>query len=248
MGVLALSFSVVAYIVFFATFLYFIGFVGGEIVPVLRLPKTLDWGPAYFGSGAPVLTNIGLLLLFGVQHSVMARTGFKRALTKLVPPALERSVYVLASVAVLVILFLGWTPMPSIVWSVQADLWRIALSAVFWLGFGLVLASTFQISHFELFGLAQGWRRLKRQATPAPEFRTPPLYQFVRHPLYLGFLIAFWATPVMTAGHLLFASVWTAYILVAIGYEERDLISVFGEKHRTYMEKTPTILPFGRRR
>lgn len=248
MGAFALVFSVVAYVAFLLSFVYFIAFVGVDNFPVVRAAKTLDWGSSFIGAGPPVLINIGLLLLFTIQHSVMARPGFKRAITRVVPEAIERSVYVLASVAVLVILMAGWTPMPSVVWSIEAGFWKIALTALFWLGFGLVLVSTYQISHYELFGLAQGWRRATGKPTPTSEFRTPALYRVVRHPLYLGFLIAFWATPVMTAGHLLFASVWTAYILIAIGYEERDLLSVFGEKYRAYMEKTPAILPFGRRR
>ena len=248
MGPMILLFSVVVYVVFFATFLYLIAFVGGGMIPVVDVPKTLDAGGSIFAGAPAALVNIGLLLLFGLQHSVMARPGFKAAITRIVPHAAERSVYVLATVVVLCALYAGWIPMPAVVWSVEAGLWSGVLTALFFFGFGLVLLSTFQINHFELFGLLQGWLGFRAKTAPAPAFRIPFLYQFVRHPLYLGFLFAFWATPTMTTGHLLFAAVWTAYIFVAIGYEERDLIAVFGEKYREYMEKTPAILPFGKRR
>lgn len=248
MGPVVLLFSVVVYLAFFAAFLYLIAFVGGDMIPFLRAPKTLDWGTSIFAGAPPALVNVGLLVLFGLQHSIMARPGFKRGLTKIVPHSMERSVYVLATVVVLVVLYAGWSPMTGVVWSVESPLWSGVLTAVFFAGFGLVLVTTFLINHFELFGLLQGWMRMKSKEMPPPEFRTPALYGFVRHPLYLGFLVAFWATPQMTTGHLLFAAVWTAYIFIAIGYEERDLIGVFGEKYRDYMARTPSILPFGKRR
>ncbi len=248
MGPVILLFSVIVYLVFFAAFLYLIAFVGGDMIPIISVPKTLDAGPSIFEGYPAALVNIGLLILFGLQHSIMARPGFKKGLTKIVPHAAERSVYVLATVLVLVLLYAGWIPIPGVVWSVESTLWSGVLSAVFFLGFGLVLLSTFLINHFELFGLLQGWIKFKGKSMPEAEFRTPVLYRFVRHPLYLGFLLAFWATPTMTAGHLLFAAIWTAYIFVAIGYEERDLIGLFGEKYRTYMASTPSILPFGKRK
>lgn len=248
MGPVCLLFSIVAYVIFFAAFLYLVAFVGSDMIPFIRAPKTLDWGASIFPAAPPALINIGLLVLFGLQHSIMARPGFKRGLAKIVPDAAERSVYVLATVVVLVLLYAGWAPMTDIVWSVEPGLWRGVFTAVFFIGFGLVLLSTFLINHFELFGLRQGWMRFRNKQAPPPEFRIPVLYNIVRHPLYLGFLLAFWATPHMTTGHLLFAAIWTAYIFVAIGYEERDLIGVFGEKYRDYMAKTPSILPLGKRR
>lgn len=248
MGILALGYSVVVYLVFFVTFLYLIVFVGGDALAFLGAPKTIDAGPSIFPAGPAALVDIGLLLLFGLQHSVMARPGFKRAWTKIVPKAMERSTYVLATVAVLVLLYAGWRPIPAVVWSEQGSILSQALTILFILGFGIVLLATFLINHFELFGLQQGWLALRRREAAPPVFRTPLFYHLVRHPLYLGFLIAFWATPHMTAGHLLFAGVWTAYIFIAIGYEERDLIGVFGDKYREYMAKVPSIIPLGRRK
>jgi protein-S-isoprenylcysteine O-methyltransferase Ste14 len=248
MGSVVLAYSVVVYAIFFAAFLYLIAFVGGDLIPFVNVPKTVDAGDSLLAGWPAAIVNIGLLILFGLQHTVMARPGFKRGFTKIVPPAMERSTYVLATVVVLVLLYTCWIPMPEIVWQTTSPIWSGVLTALFFIGFGLVLLSTFLINHFELFGLMQGWLRLKNQQAPAPEFRTPFLYGFVRHPLYLGFILAFWSTPMMTAGHLLFAAVWTVYIFVAIGYEERDLISLFGDKYRDYMAKTPSILPLGKRK
>lgn len=248
MGPVALIYSIIVYLVFFATFLYLIAFIGGDMTAWAGLPKTIDQGPSQFAGAPAALVNIGLLLLFGVQHSVMARQGFKKAWTKIVPPSMERSTYVLATVVVLWIMFLGWQPMSGVVWSVTSPLWAGILTALFFAGFGIVLLSTFLINHFELFGLLQGWFKFKGKEPSAPKFVTPSLYKFVRHPLYLGFLIAFWSTSHMTTGHLLFSAIWTAYIFVAIGYEERDMIALFGEQYREYIMKTPTILPFGGRK
>jgi methanethiol S-methyltransferase len=248
MRFIALAYGGVCYAVFFAAFLYLIAFVGGDVIPYVRVPKTLDWGGSSVPEAFGVIANIGLLLLFGLQHSVMARPGFKRAWTKLVPESAERSTYVLTTTAVLILLFAYWTPIPAIVWETRDPMWSALLTALFFLGFGLVLLSTFLINHFELFGLAQVWRTFNKQQAPAPVFKTPMLYTSVRHPLYLGFLVAFWATPVMTAGHLLFAAIWSAYIFVAIGYEERDLIALFGDKYRQYMARVPMIIPLGRRK
>lgn len=248
MGPVILLFSVIVYLVFFAAFLYLIAFIGGDMIPIVSVPKTIDSGSSLLAGYPAALVNIGLLLLFGLQHLIMARPGFKKALTKIVPHAIERSVYVLATVVVLVILYAGWIPMSGVVWSVDSALWSGVLTAIFYLGFGLVLLTTFLINHFELFGLMQGWLSFKKAAAPEPVFCTPVLYNQIRHPLYLGFILAFWATPYMTVGHLLFAAVWTAYIFVAIGYEERDLVGIFGEKYRAYMASTPMILPFGKRR
>lgn len=248
MGIVAFVYSIVAYLVFFAAFLYLIAFVGGDMLAFLGAPKTVDAGPSQFAGAPAALLNIGLLLLFGVQHSVMARQSFKRQWTRIVPSAMERSTFVLATVIVLVILYAGWQPMPSVVWSVEAPIWSGLLTALFFVGFGIVLLSTFLINHFELFGLQQGWMRIKNKEAPKSKFVTPMLYKYVRHPLYLGFLIAFWATPHMTVGHLLFSAIWTAYIFIAISYEERDMITVFGDQYKEYMAKIPAILPFGARK
>jgi protein-S-isoprenylcysteine O-methyltransferase Ste14 len=177
----------------------------------------------------------------------MARQGFKAKWTKLVPPPVERSTYVLATTALLVLLYVYWTPIPAIVWEVRDPAWSVLVTAAFYFGFGLVLLSTFLIDHFELFGLSQVWRYFQGQPQAAPGFKTPMFYKDVRHPLYLGWVISFWATPVMTAGHLLFASLWTIYIFVALGYEERDLMHRFGDQYRDYMRRVPMIIPWGRR-
>ncbi len=248
MGVVILLYSVVAYVLFFLAFLYLIVFIGGSALPFLSAPKTVDAGLSPATGVPPILLNLGLLLLFGLQHSIMARPGFKRALSKILPAPMERSTFVLATVAVLVLLYLFWTPMPAVVWSVDSPLWSGLLTTLYFAGFAIVLVTTFLINHFELFGLLQGWQAQQKKPMPTGEFRTPSLYKLVRHPLYFGFILAFWSTPHMTVGHLLFAAVWTAYILIAIGYEERDLLEHFGEKYRAYMQKTPMILPFGHRR
>jgi protein-S-isoprenylcysteine O-methyltransferase Ste14 len=245
MKVITLAYGGICYAVFFAAFLYLVAFVGGDILAFAQAPKTLDWGASPVPASLAALVNVGLLLLFGVQHSVMARQSFKRGWTKIVPKSAERSTYVLVTTAVLVALFYCWTPMPAIVWAVNDPLWSGVLTVLFFLGFGLVLLSTFLIDHFELFGLAQVWRRFNNRQDAAPTFHTPLFYKNVRHPLYLGFLIAFWATPTMTAGHLLFAAIWTGYIFVAIGYEERDLVRLFGDQYRQYMARVPMIFPFG---
>lgn len=245
MGVLALGYSVVVYLLFFAAFLYLIPFMGGEMTSFIPAPKTLDAGASPAAGAPAALINIGLLVLFGLQHTIMARGGFKRGLTKVVPWAMERSTYVLATVVMLVLLYVFWIPMPGVVWSIEAPLWAGLMMTLYFIGIGLVLLSTVLINHFELFGLQQGWYAFKKKEWPKPEFRTPSLYKYIRHPLYLGWIMAFWATSYMTVGHLLFASVWTIYIFVALGYEERDLVHVFGDKYREYMAKTPAILPFG---
>ena len=248
MGVIALLYGVICYVVFFATFLYLVVFVGGDALSAfVSAPKTIDAGDA-LGVFAPApFQNIALLLLFGVSHSVMARPGFKKWWTKIVPPAIERSTYVLVASAALILMYHYWRPMPHDVWTLTGGLGTV-MTALYFIGFGIVLLSTFLINHFDLFGLKQVWLRFKNaEAKPSP-FGTPLLYAFVRHPLYLGFTIAFWATPSMSIGHLLFASVMTIYIFIAIGYEERDLIAHFGEDYRKYMERVPSLLPIGGRK
>ena len=247
MGLVILVYGVIAYLVFFGTFLYLIAFIGGDMTAFVHAPKTLDWGPSPIEGAPAALVNIGLLLLFAVQHTLTARQGFKTWLMKIIPPAAERSTYVLLSSLLIIALYVYWIPMPQVVWQADAG-WDIALTVLFFIGFGLVLLATFLINHFELFGLEQTWYRFQGREAPTPKFHTPLLYQHVRHPLYLGWMIAFWSTPMMTVGHLLFAAVWTIYIFVAVGYEERDLVRLFGDKYRQYMARVPMILPFGRRK
>lgn len=232
-----LIYGVIAYLVFLASFLYAVGFVGGFLVP-----KTIDSGSA--GAGVPsLLVNLGLLSLFAVQHSVMARPAFKRWWTRIIPSAMERSTYVLASSLILFLLFWLWQPLPSVVWQVTQP-WAVgALWAVFGIGWLIVLISTFLINHFDLFGLRQVFLHFSGQSyTPVP-FRTPWLYRVVRHPIMLGFLIAFWTIPTMTQGHLLFAAVVTAYVLIALRLEERDLLAHYGETYSAYQGQVRMLLP-----
>ncbi len=248
MRALILGYGAVVYLLFFASFLYLIVFIGGDMTSFLSAPKTIDWGSSPLDGAPPALVNLFLLVLFGVQHTVMARQSFKKAWTRVVGWPIERSTYVLATTVLIVALYVFWIPMPGIVWSVDSLIGRFLLTILFFAGFGIVLLSTFLINHFELFGLMQVWYRYQGKAMPQPVFHTPMLYKVVRHPLYLGWVIAFWATPTMTTGHLLFASAWTVYIFIALGYEERDLLALFGDKYRRYMEHVPAILPFGRRK
>jgi methanethiol S-methyltransferase len=242
MKFLAFLYGLAAYVLFLAVFLYAIAFVGGFPVPV-----SVDT-PTSLGTPLACVVDLALLGLFGIQHSGMARRGFKRLWTKLVPWPVERSTYVLFSSLVLALLFWQWQGLPRVVWDVRQPAARVALWAVFGAGWFTVLISTFMISHADLFGLRQVWDLVRgRLSTPLP-FQTRFLYRVIRHPLLLGFLIAFWATPRMTTGHLLFAGVSTAYILVAVRLEERDLIHVFGQRYADYRRRVPMLIPLGFRR
>ena len=244
MAIFAALYGLLSYLFFLATFVYAIGFVGN--LPLL--PKTID-----SGATAPLIEtlviDLALLGLFAVQHSVMARRGFKRWWTRVIPESMERSTFVLAATAALALLLWQWRPIAEpVIWSVSDPVARFVLHGVFWLGWGVLLISTFLINHFELFGLRQVWANLRGQALPVPEFRTPLFYRHVRHPIYLGFVLAFWATPQMTAGHLLFAAACTGYILIGIWFEERDLVALFGQRYQVYRQQVGMLLPkLGRR-
>lgn len=233
-----LATGAVAYLIFFATFLYLIGFTGGWPA----LPRTVD-SALVAPAGVGVAIDVALIALFGIPHSVMARPAFKARWTRIVPPALERSVYVLTASVLLVVLMAGWHALPAPVWTVTQPLAAVLLWALFAAGWLLVLLSTFLINHFELFGLQQVWFSARDRQPAPPRFRTPMLYRIVRHPLYSGFFLAFWATPRMTAGHLLLAIGLSVYMLVAIGHEERDLVATFGDDYRRYRTTTGMLVP-----
>ncbi len=234
-----LAYGIVSYGIFFATFLYLVGFIGSGIVP-----KTIDSGPT-----SPVLesllVNVGMLALFAIQHTIMARTAFKRWWTTIIPEAIERSTFVLATSLLLVAMVWLWRPMPEVIWHIEGAP-GIALYAVSGLGWGIVLLSTFLIDHFDLFGLKQTFFHATGRTYSGPEFRERLLYKLCRHPLMLGFLIAFWFTPIMTVGHLLFAAVVTAYVLIALKIEEATLVELHGEEYESYRKRVRMLIPIPR--
>jgi len=234
---LIVGYGAAAYLLFLAVFLYLIGFVGN-----IAVPRSVDRGISA-PLGQAVLINLLLVGAFGVQHSVMARPGFKSWWTRFVPPSIERSTYVVLSSAVLVLLYWQWRTMPAVIWDVQAPAGRVALWALFWLGWAIALGATFMVSHFDLFGLRQVYLAWRGKPYTHIGFHARLLYRLVRHPLMLGILIGFWATPTMTAGHLLFSIATTAYILIATQLEERDLVTVLGDRYRDYRREVPMLLP-----
>ena len=241
--ILFFAYGVFSYLVFFGTFLYAIGFIGN-----FGVPRTLD-GEASGSLVLNLLIDAGLLTLFAVQHSIMARKWFKEWWTRIVPKPIERSTYVLFSSLALILLFWQWRPLGGEIWSVENPIGVIVLRALFAFGWLLVLASTFLINHFDLFGLRQVWFYLLGKPYSALKFGTPALYRIVRHPLYVGWFFAFWMTPLMTFAHLLFAVATTAYILLAIQFEERDLVREHGEAYEAYRREVPMLVPFtGKRR
>jgi methanethiol S-methyltransferase len=235
--ILFFAYGVVCYAIFFATFLYTIGFLGNFAVP-----KTIDSGMTG-GLGAAFAIDVALLGLFGVQHSVMARRGFKAWWTKIVPAPIERSTYVLASSLVLILLFWQWRPLPASIFTLESHIGAGITYGAFALGWFVVLYSTFLINHFDLFGLRQVFLHLRSRPAVQLPFGTPSLYRIVRHPLYVGWLLCFWATPTMTVGRFLFAAVTTGYILIAIRFEERDLVAIHGKDYERYRERTPMLMP-----
>jgi protein-S-isoprenylcysteine O-methyltransferase Ste14 len=236
-GLLSALYSACVYVLFLGVFLYAIAFVEGVAVP-----KTIDSG-ATGPLASSLLINTGLLALFAVQHSAMARPGFKRWWTRFVPPSAERSTYVLLASLALALLLWQWRPLPALVWSIDDPVLSLMVRIVSWSGWALLLLSTFLISHFHLFGLSQGMASVLKLRPPTQEFVTPLFYRWIRHPLYAGFILAFWAAPQMSVGHLFFAAATTAYILVGIWLEERDLVAEFGARYLRYRETTGMLLP-----
>lgn len=237
---LVLTYGIVSYALSMVAIVYAVGFVGNYVVP-----KSIDSG-VQGDVSMSVVINLGLLGLFAIQHSVMARPAFKRAWTKLVPQSIERSTYVLLSALVLILLYHQWRPLTDTVWLVENNALSLLLQAVYFLGWGLVVLSTFLLNHFELFGLQQVYAEFRGTTAVPPKFRTPFLYKLVRHPIYFGFLLAFWVTPHMTVGHLLFAAASTVYILLGATLEERDLVAAFGDSYRKYRERVPMLVPWRR--
>ena len=232
-------YGVIAYVIFLGAFLYAIGFLGNFIVP-----KSINTG-VESSMTLSIIVNALLLSIFAIQHSVMARPSFKKALTKIIPQAMERSTYVLLSSLILLLLYWKWQPLPEVVWSIENEIISTIVIVLFFVGWLIVFFSTFMINHFELFGLEQIYNNLKSKSSKPLTFTTRFFYGIVRHPIMLGFLIAFWATPIMTVGHLFFAIMTTLYIYIAVKYfEEKDLRKFIGEEYDEYIKKVPMFIPF----
>ena len=236
--IFALIYGLIAYIIFLGTFLYAIGFVGNIIVP-----KSIDSG-AQLAAGWAIAINLLVLSLFALQHTVMARPAFKRVWVKIIPQAVERSTYILMTNLALIVMYVFWQPMTTTVWNAEGSFLAPVLITLFWFGWLIVLTSTFMIDHFDLFGLKQVYSKLKGLVAASPSFRKIGFYRLVRHPIMTGFIIAFWATPVMTTGHLLFSLVTTAYIFIAVlHFEEKDLVAEMGEDYVKYKSEVPAFFP-----
>lgn len=233
-----LLYSIACYLVFFGTFIYLVGFVQN-----LYFQKTIDRGDISESLLTAIAINTGLLFLFGFQHSTMARKSFKETWLSIIPSPIERSTYVFVSSLILLIIMIGWQPIPIQVWDFTGQTLGNFISGFSWLGWALLLLSTFSINHFHLFGLFQPYKFITGQLDQALKFKIPLLYKLVRHPLYLGFLISFWFAPLMTIGHLLFSSAMTLYILIGITMEEKDLVSEFGKDYEDYRKKVPKLIP-----
>lgn len=235
---LAMLYSVAVYVCFFGVFLYLIGFMGNMVVP-----QTIDGEVIEINTLWAMVVDSALILLFGLQHSIMARESFKRWWTKIIPPPVERSTYVLIASLLLMLLMWQWRPIGGTVWQIENRIAWALIWALFWVGWAVVFVSTWLINHFELFGLQQSYAYWRQRPLTPPKFQTPFLYKWVRHPMQLGILIAFWSTPQMTRGHLLFATGMTLYILIGLYFEERDLLKRFGSKYRSYRRVTAMLIP-----